>query len=213
MDWWKKSIIHDRRTFPQTIFIKIKASALSRSRSYWGSFHSSMKLCRAHNFCASPLKEVECNYFLKSFSLQSLFPQAGIVVFVGREMKKVSSAQQQQKLLASSLSFSSLPFCSSTIVFFFSFSARSMSESATIIAWEPKSRRLLHFVKLLPITLSVVCHDQCAVNKRPFANNLRWQPLLKDKQWRKTYEDNPRHMYFTFEKYGVNCEHIASKII
>ena len=119
MDWWKKSIIHDRRTFPQTIFIKIKASALSRSRSYWGSFHSSMKLCRAHNFCASPLKEVECNYFLKSFSSQSLFPQAGIVVFVGREMKKVSSAQQQQKLLASSLSFSSLPFCSLIIVFFF----------------------------------------------------------------------------------------------
>ena len=140
-----------------------------------------MKLWKAHNFCASPLKEVECNYFLKSFSSQSLFPQAGIVVFVGREMKKVSSAQQQQKLLASSLSFSSLPFCSSTIVFFFSFSARSMSESATIIAWEPKSRRLLHFVKLLPITLSVVCHDQCAVNKRPFANNLRWQPVLKDK--------------------------------
>ena len=78
-----------------------------------------------------------------------------------------------------------------------------MSESAPIIAWEPKSRRLLHFVKLLPITLSVVCHDQCAVNKRPFANNLRWQPVLKDKQWRKTYEDNPRHMYFTWE---ILCE-------
>ena len=88
-------------TFPQTIFNKIKNSALSRS--YCGSFHPSMKLWRAHNFCASPLKKVECNYFLKSFSSQSLFPQAGIVVFVGREMKKVSSAQQQQKLLASSL--------------------------------------------------------------------------------------------------------------
>ena len=119
MDWWKKSIIHDRRTFPQTIFIKIKASALSRSRSYWGSFHSSMKLCRAHNFCASPLKEVECNYFLKSFSSQSLFPQAGIVVFVGREMKKVSSAQQQQKLLASSLLIFLTTFLLLTIVFFF----------------------------------------------------------------------------------------------
>ena len=141
-----------------------------------------MKLWRAHNFCASPLKEVECNYFLKSFSSQSLFPQAGIVVFVGREMKKVSSAQQQQKLLASS----SLIFLTTFLLLKncipFLFSARSMSESAPIIAWKPKSRRLLHFVKLLPITLSVVCHDQCAVNKRPFANNLRWQPVLKDKQ-------------------------------
>ena len=101
------------------MIIKIKASALSRSRSYWGSFHSSMKLCRAHNFCASPLKEVECNYFLKSFSSQSLFPQAGIVVFVGREMKKVSSAQQQQKLLASSLLIFLTTFLLLTIVFFF----------------------------------------------------------------------------------------------
>ena len=101
------------------MIIKIKASALSRSQSYWGSFHSSMKLCRALNFCASPLKEVECNYFLKSFSSQSLFPQAGIVVFVGREMKKVSSAQQQQKLLASSLLIFLTTFLLLTIVFFF----------------------------------------------------------------------------------------------
>ena len=78
-----------------------------------------MKLWKAHNFCASALKEVECNYFLKSFSLQSLFPQAGIVVFVGREMKKVSSAQQQQKLLASSLLIFLTTFLLLTIVFFF----------------------------------------------------------------------------------------------
>ena len=38
----------------------------------------------------APFKVLQCNYFLKSFSLQSLFPRQGIVVFVGKEMKKVS---------------------------------------------------------------------------------------------------------------------------
>ena len=47
----------------------------------------------------APFKELQRNYFLKSFSLQSLFPQ-GNCGFVGREMKKVSCAQQQQILLS-----------------------------------------------------------------------------------------------------------------
>ena len=52
---------------------------------------------------------------------------------------------------------------------------------------EPKSRRLLHFPKLWPITLSPVCQAQCAVNKR-LTNNLLCQSILKDKQERTNHE-------------------------
>ena len=35
-----------------------------------------------------PFKELQCNYFLKSFSLQSLFPREGNCGFVGGKWKK-----------------------------------------------------------------------------------------------------------------------------
>ena len=99
-NWWKLFPLNLPNNFCQNWFflslhfsrkfIRIESPSQSSWKTLWFILLFPWTYEKRIISVQAPFKVLQCNYFFRSFSLQSLSPPEGIVVFVGKEMKKVS---------------------------------------------------------------------------------------------------------------------------